>query len=220
MLKTLILLLSLSLPQVSAVAQNISATLLGQVRDKQTGSPVPFTHIVGNKKQIIANADGKFTIPVSIGDTLNFSHVNFDRYSILISDIPEKDIIIFLKKKEHLLKEIIIRDHLPEDEFKQEIVEHEVKYTEAEINAISNVEFSTIMYKQGYVPEMNSLDNFKNYMKEPQGITLFSSDPSKGLIKSFQRLSTEKGTFNKNGLKLNKTKSDSLLIKKFNIPSY
>ena len=205
MLKTLILLLAISLLQVCAVAQNVPVTLSGHVRDKQTDAPVSFTHIVGNERQIIANSEGEFSIRVSIGDTLTFSHVNFDRYSVLISDIPEKDIIIFLKKKEHLLKEIIIRDHLPEDEFKQGIVEHEVKYTEAEVNAINNVEFSTVLYKSGYVPEMNSLDNFKNYIKEPQGVTLFSSDPSKGLIRSIKRLNHQKRTLSDQTLILNKT---------------
>ncbi|WP_422360970.1 carboxypeptidase-like regulatory domain-containing protein [Reichenbachiella sp.] len=205
MLKTLILLLAISLLQFCTVAQNTSATLSGQVKDKESGDPVSFSHIVGNKRQIITNANGEFSIQVDIGDTLTFSHVNFERYSIFIADNPENDIIIFLSKKERLMQEIIIHDYLPEDEFKQEVVEHEVKYTEAEVNAMQNVEFSTLLYKKGYVPEMNSLDNFKNYMKEPQGVSLFSSDPSKGLIKSIQRLSTQNKTHYPNTLNLNKT---------------
>ncbi|WP_420580450.1 hypothetical protein [Reichenbachiella sp.] len=216
MLKILILLLAICLFQVCAVAQNVSATLSGQVRDKQTSSSVPFTHIVGNERQSIANSNGEFSIQVSIGDTLTFSHINFDRYSILISDIPEKDIIIFLNRKENLMKEIVIRDYLPEAEFKQEIVEHEVKYTEAEANAIQNVEFSTLLYKKGYVPEMNSLDNFKNYLKEPQGVTLFSSDPSKGLLKSIKRLSQQSRTNRPFMLRLNKI--DTASIDEIRIP--
>lgn len=103
------------------------------------------------------------------------------------------------------MQELIIRDYLPEEQLKQEMLEYEVEYTLEEVNAINNVQQSTILYKKGYVPEMNSLDNFKYYMKEPQGVTLFSSNPSKGLIKSLKRLSQQKKNYYPHSLRLNKT---------------
>lgn len=209
MLKT-ILLIFLCLHGYLSKSQSESKHISGQVLDKMTKDPVPFTHIVGKGRQVITNANGEFSIPVNIGDTLTFSHINFERNSILITDISERKIMIYLNAKENLLKEIVIRDYLPEEEFKQEIIKRKVQYTEDEVNAIQNVEYSTILYKKGYVPEMNSLDNFKNYMKEPQGVTLFSSDPSKGLIKSIQRLSQQDKNSSPNRTWPNKTDTTTI----------
>lgn len=216
MLKTLASLSVLCLLGTQAVAQNTSTMFSGQIVDAERFFPISFAHIVGNETQVIADADGNFSISVHIGDTLTFSHINFERYSLLITASPLQPIRVYMKKKENLMDEIIIRDYLLEEELKQEIVEHEVKYSEEEINAIQNVAFSTLLYKKGYVPEMNSLDNFKNYMKEPQGVSLFSSDPSKGLIKSIQRLSQQNKNSSSNRLRLNQT--DTTTIYRFYVP--
>lgn len=216
MLKTLTLISVLCLLGKQAEAQNNIKVLSGQVVDAQSFLPISFAHIVGNEKQVIADADGNFSISVHIGDTLTFSHINFERYAILISASPLQPIQVYMKKKDYMMDEIVIRDYLLEEELKQQIVEHEVKYTEEEVNAIQNVAFSTLLYKKGYVPEMNSLDNFKNYMKEPQGVSLFSSDPSKGLIKSIQRLSQQNKNSSSDLFRLNKT--DTTTIYRFYIP--
>jgi len=117
-----------------------------------------------------------------------------------------------------VLPELIIREYLPEEELKNEIINHNVTISIEETNAINNVASSTILYLQGYVPEMNSLDNFKNYIKEPQGVTLFSSDPSKGLIKTIKRLSQQSKTFNQSRLNLNNIKSDTTQTELFLFP--
>lgn len=211
MLKPSVVFVLLFLYGYHATAQNSSVSVSGQVFDQQTQVPIPFVHILGRRTQSISDSNGNFSILVKKGDTLTFTHINFERYSIQISKVPERTIPIYLKKKENIMQEIIIRDYLPEEELKQEMINHVVKYSAEEVNALYNVEFSTILYKKGYVPEMNSLDNFKNYIKEPQGVTLFSSDPSKGIIKSIKKLTNK--TYYSGQLKLNKT--DTVLIHSF-----
>lgn len=184
----------------SALAQ-LSATFAGQVIDAATGEPIPFVHIVGSNVQAISDYDGFFSLVIEEGDSLVFSHVNFEPYRMYISQLSKSTIAIRLKRKETLMQEIIIRDYLPEAELKQKMIEHEVIYTIEEINAVNNVAYSTILYKKGYIPEMNSLDNFKNYMKEPQGVTLFSTNPSKGIIKTIQRLRSKHNSYPEHDLK-------------------
>ncbi|SMD34760.1 CarboxypepD_reg-like domain-containing protein [Reichenbachiella faecimaris] len=198
-----------------ANAQFSEALFSGQLLDQQTLKPIPFVHIVGVKTQVISNSNGVFSIEIQKGDSLTFSHINFERSSIQISEISDQVIPMYLKKKENLMQEVIIRDYLPEEELKQEMMAYKVPYTVEEINAVNNVEYSTLLYKKGYIPEMNSLDNFKNYMKEPQGVTLFSSDPSKGIIKSIKRPSQQNKSYYSSSLRLNKTKIDTTMIDQF-----
>lgn len=204
MLKRLKLLLVAAMICSWVMAQQ-SEIFYGQVVDSSSQEPIPFVHVIGSGVQTISDSQGFFSIRIAKGDTLTFSHINFEPYRMCITETTSQIITIRLKRKENLMQEIIVRDYSPEEELKQEMINHVVIYSMEEINAINNVEFSTILYKNGYVPEMNSLDNFKNYMKEPQGVTLFSSDPSKGLIKSIKRLSQQKKTYSPNTMNLNKT---------------
>lgn len=219
MLKTIPKLLLCILPSASVFAQNSGTLWSSQIVDKETHLPISFVHVIGAHEQVISDSKGVFSIQIQVGDTIRFSHINFERYGILVSGTSSIPTHIYLTKKENLLQEIIIHDYLPEEEFKQEIVEHEIGHTVEEVNAINNVAYSTMLYKKGYVPQMNSLDNFKNYIKEPQGVALLSSNPSKGLIKSFKKLKPADGSLSQSKMKLNRIKIDSLLVNHFLIPN-
>ncbi|MEO9965818.1 MAG: carboxypeptidase-like regulatory domain-containing protein [Reichenbachiella sp.] len=202
-----------------ANAQISDLRISGQILDAKTHLPIAFAHVLGSTDQVVSDHLGQFSIKVRLGDTLTFSHINFDRYALKVLDRPENRLIIYLSPKENLMKEIIIREYMPEDEFKLEILKHEVQITKEEANAVNNVAYSTMLYRKGYVPEMNSLDNFKNYIKEPRGITLFSSDPNKGLIRSIKKLNQQNKSYNLNGLNLNRVKTDSLSNNLFYVPA-
>ncbi|MEP1780243.1 hypothetical protein [Reichenbachiella sp.] len=219
MLKKLLLIFAAVVQWTHSTAQDSGFKLYGQIQDKQSHSPIGFVHVIGSSEQVVSDQSGLFSITFQVGDTITFSHINFDRYAVRITDSGKQALIILLSPKENLMQEIIIRDYLAEEDLKREIVEREVKYSVEEVNAINNIAFSTVLYKKGYVPEMNSLDNFKNYMKEPQGITLFSSNPSKGLIRSIKKLKQQKNSFGQSELKLNRVKTDTLLINQFLTPT-
>lgn len=219
MLNSTFVFLALSLIWTNVYGQGLKSKLSGQLLDHQTQTPIAFVHIVGSVEQTISDSKGMFSISTFKGDTIKFSHINFERYDIKISEIPERTIPIYLTKKETVLQEVIIRDYLLEDELKQEIIAYEVKTSKEEANAVYNVANSTVLYLQGYTPEMNSLDNFKNYIKEPKGVTLFSSDPSKGLIKSIKKLNQQNSYLDPYRLKLNKVKIDTAQILLFKLPN-
>ena len=204
MLKTTLMVM-LALSGFEVMAQSEKGILSGKILDYKNQEPIPFVHVKGSISQTITNSNGHFSIQMLKGDTLTFSHLNYQRYNIQINSLPDYDILIHLDPKENIMDEVIINEYLPEEELKQEMIDHEVNYSTEEINAVQNVSQSTMLYKMGYVPHMNSLDNFKDYIKGPQGVTLFSSDPSKGLIKSLKNINK----INYSLKNLNRVKTDS-----------
>lgn len=190
----------------------------GQVLDQETQAPIPFVHIVGADEGAISDAEGLFSIQVTVGDTVQFSHINYERYAVLIWIASERPVKVYLSRKENLMPEIVIRDYMPLDEFKQEIAKREAKHSVEEVNASYNMEFSTLLFRYGYTPEMNSLDNFKDYVRDPQEATLISSNPSRGLLRSLRVLRNQNGLFDRSQLKLNKTKNDSIRTERQRLP--
>ncbi|HET8861219.1 carboxypeptidase-like regulatory domain-containing protein [Marivirga sp.] len=74
-------------------------------------NPVEFASIVNqnNKKFTYSNERGEFTLEVSEGDTLVFSHVNYEDLKINILSKNKISDTIFLTKKSHVLNEVIVK---------------------------------------------------------------------------------------------------------------
>lgn len=218
MLRQLSIFLICILPLTELLGQGQGKLWTGQILDKENQSPISFVHIVGAERATISDAEGRFSIQIQVGDTIQFSHINYERYAVVIWVASERPVKVYLSRKENLMPEIVIHDYMPLEEFKKELTRREVKKSVEEVNASYNAEFSTLLFKYGYTPEMNSLDNFKDYVKEPQGATLFSSNPSRGLLRSLRQLRDQRTVFDRSHLKLNKIKNDSIQAKEFRIP--
>ncbi|MEQ8471295.1 MAG: hypothetical protein RIC35_08915 [Marinoscillum sp.] len=177
---------------------------VGQVIDLQSREPIPFAHIISATLGTTSNLEGKFRMPVNVGDTLLITHVNFEPFRAIVTS---DSMNIFLKPSDVLLNEVIIGLLPSEAQFKQEILESRVEPTKEEKAATETMQMAKTLFLAGYTPEMNSLDNYKDYIKGPQGVSILSSDPSKGIIKSFKNLNRYQSLFHTN---YNYTESDSL----------
>ena len=199
-------------------AQSQNENFLGLLLDAQSHEPIAFAHVIGSDESAISDHLGYFSVKANIGDTIQISHVNYERYALRVERLTGKRLIIYLFTKDHMMKEIVIRNYMSEDELKEKIVEHEIEPTIEEINATNNVAYSNLLFLKGYVPEMNSLDNFKNYIQEPKGVTFFSTGPSRGLIRSLKKLSKTRSGLRMGQQKTTEIELDSIFYRQVITP--
>ena len=89
----------------------------GKIASTENASSLPFVNIGIKTKNIgtISREDGAFTIEIphaNLSDTLTFSLVGYDDYSIAVKQIdPQKELFIKLREKSFLLDEVVIQGH-------------------------------------------------------------------------------------------------------------
>lgn len=185
---TLYFALGFSLFSISQIHAQTRST--GQILDIKTSEPVPFAHIRSDSFGTVSNINGYFHLDQLITGTITISHVMYEDL-VLLPNSAADTLKLFLHPRITELEEVIIGVLPSEAKFKQELIYMEIHETKEEMNAQSNMRLATIMYLSGYSPGMSSMDNYKSFIRGPQGVSIFSSDPSKGLIKSFKNLSTK-----------------------------
>ena len=104
----IIMLLLACLPPV--VAQDL--TLQGQLRDAETGEPLPYASIyVAAGHGTLTNAEGNFSLSAEYQDVLTFSYVGYEKLRLKATDVPR---VVKLKPFARDLKEVVI---VPVDEW-------------------------------------------------------------------------------------------------------
>ena len=79
------MLLLACLPPV--VAQEL--TLQGQIRDAETGEPLPYASIyVAAGHGTLTNAEGNFSLSAEYQDVLTFSYVGYEKLKLKATDVP------------------------------------------------------------------------------------------------------------------------------------
>lgn len=180
----LLLTLSSIAPQVNAQQR-----LHGVIRDVETLGEVSFAHVLSARHGAVSNTEGEFSLPYESGDTLFITHVNYAQL-IVVPDVSEADSLeFFLTPHDWLLNEITIYNLPSEENLKRRIKATAIRPDMLEENATENMQNAKRIVLAGYSPVMNSMDNFNYYVQEPQGVSIFSSDPSKGLLKALNNLS-------------------------------
>jgi len=169
-------------------AQSQEQVVCGFVKDQQTMESVPSVHVVGAREGTFSDQNGYFRILAFPRDTLRFSHINYQVHTGL-ADSSSDTIRVFLQTNDLLLKEVTVRGLPSEERFKRQLLRTRPTISAEEINARTNFAYTHQLFLSGYVPTMNSEDNYRWHSQEPQGITLFSSGPTGGLIKAFRNLS-------------------------------
>lgn len=154
----------------------------GTVYDSETGIPISYVALITSTSGAITNVNGYFALEMNINDTIYVNHINYRRTQIVASSIQDDHIQIFLVPKIFLLEELIFNETPTEEEFKIKIIENKVAPTTLEINSELNFQNAHLIYLSGYTPPMDSWENYKNYSKGIQGLTILSSDQSKGLL--------------------------------------
>jgi hypothetical protein len=86
-----------------------SQTFEGVVKDSLTNDNVIFISISNITKDVYTFSDenGFFSIPASLGDTLNFSNINYIDYNIILSNLNDSEAIL-LQPKNNLLEEVVV----------------------------------------------------------------------------------------------------------------
>ena len=95
---------------------------------------------------------------------------------------------LFLTSRDLLLHEVVVRGLPTENQFKRQLLKVNLPPSQEETNAHANVAIARRLYLAGYVPLMDSRDNYQWQLQELKEITLFSSRPTKGLPKALRDL--------------------------------
>ncbi|WKN41669.1 carboxypeptidase-like regulatory domain-containing protein [Tunicatimonas pelagia] len=182
------LLISSCFVMSALTAQSQERVVCGIVKDQLTLEPVSSVHVIGAREGTFSDQNGYFLIHTFPTDTLRFSHINYQTHTVL-ADSSSDTIRVFLQTNDFLLKEVTVLGLPSEERFKRQLLRTRPTITTEEIHARTNFAYSHQLFLSGYVPTMNSEDNYRWHIQEPRGITLFSSGPTGGLIKAFRNLS-------------------------------
>ncbi len=158
----------------------------GVLIDSLTSLPITSVHIRTNHFKTVSNPDGSFSILVLPGDSVHFSHVSYHDIIIpfhqLIHHTPMR---VAMMQKVTLLDAVSVYT-LSEASFKEKILETTVVESQEEQNAKTNMAVLNYYMKSLPPLEMTGSENYREYMKGPQGVTIFSSSGQKGLIKAIR----------------------------------
>lgn len=86
-----------------------SQTFEGVVKDNLTKDKVIFISIsnISKDKYAFSDENGFFSIPASLGDTINFSHLNYKDKNVILSSLSDS-LSIYLEPKNNLLEEVVL----------------------------------------------------------------------------------------------------------------
>lgn len=160
------------------------------VMDAVTLEPLPYAHVLRNfKSGTRPDPQGHFEVTVNYLDTISISHVSYITHNQIVKYTHDQDTLtwtIFLEKDVKTLGPITVSPFPTTlNGFKRMILEtsinHPLRNFSRQQKAIT---FDMIMG-----PKV-SYDGYENYRRinQPQGFTLFSSGPNKGIsraLKSF-----------------------------------
>ena len=104
----------------------------GEIIDQENGEAVPYVNIINKNTDQGTTSDlsGKFNIPVSQADTLIFSAVGFDKYTLVVANENVKDnqlkVKILLEPSTYELSPVNVYAYKDEASFKQAILDLDV----------------------------------------------------------------------------------------------
>ena len=166
-----------------------SVLLRGRVVDKATGEPLYFASIIRNQNSgTTTDATGSFSLQIDRPDILAITYIGYKSTTFRLppdfaggeyqAEIPlEKDVI--------RLGTVNVRP-LTEQGFKEEFMQLQVE-TEEEKNARDNILLIREQGILGVIPRMDGFDNYRNFVNGPQGVSIFSTGPTKGLLRGLKK---------------------------------
>lgn len=170
------------------LAQAELRKIRGVVKDAQSFEAVSIANISTALQGTYTDLDGHFVFTLKSNDTLHISHISYYPYEIVMEDMEQDTLQIFLMPRDHTLQEVVIRGLPSEEKFKRNMLRLKVKPTAEEVQAKTNTNFARYYFLSGYVPQMNSDDNHNWYVAGPQDVTFFSSGPSGGLVRALRNV--------------------------------
>ncbi len=103
----------------------------GEIVDKEDGAPIPYASIANLSKGLMTVSDeqGRFSISISINDSLEFSSLGYNKHVITLSDTLNSDefnVNIELSRKVYELESVNVYAYKDEESFKKAILEMEL----------------------------------------------------------------------------------------------
>jgi hypothetical protein len=160
----------------------------GVIIDGATFRGIANAYISTPSLGVISDAEGNFSIALSFGDSLHFSHVSYLPYhTIFNATLSHNKFVIVLSPKITFLKEVIVTP-LTEADFQNKVLETTPQLSMEEEIAKENVQILNRAAKFAMPLQMDSYQSYQDYIKGPQGVVLFSSNGSKGLVKAIKNV--------------------------------
>lgn len=175
-------------------AQNQSAThrikvVNGIIVDGTTSQSVPNAYISTSRFGAVSDNNGNFSIALSYGDSLHFSHVSYlASQAIFNKELDHDKWVIVLRPKITFLKEITVTGLPTETEFRNQVLETTPEQSVEEEIAQDNVRILGQAAKFAMPLPMDSYESYRDYIKGPQGVVIFSSNGSKGLVRAIKNV--------------------------------
>ncbi|GGF27717.1 carboxypeptidase-like regulatory domain-containing protein [Echinicola rosea] len=167
--------------------------ITGKVVDRATWEPVPVVRISSSLERVSSNDQGEFTIRAKKGDTLTFVHLTYQPLTLVANGDENQFQLIQLEERILEMREFEVTEMPSEQAFKEAILnttaDHAMEMNMMQRNVNTIMKIKDLSYFHDY----SSYDMLLKNINTNGGVTLFSNNPSMGLISTFKRLFSGKG---------------------------
>lgn len=160
----------------------------GIVIDGTNSRGISNVYVRTSSHGVISEPTGKFSLPLSRGDSLHFSHVGYLPYKTIFNGLDNNKFVIVLSPKITFLKEVTVTSTPTEIEFRNKVLETIPQLSMEEEIAEENVRIMNQAVKFAVPLQMDSYQSYRDYMKGPQGVVILSSSGSKGLVRAIKNV--------------------------------
>ena len=158
----------------------------GVLIDSLTSQPIPSVHIWTRHFKTASHPDGSFSILTLTNDSIHFSHIGYYTIVFPLHLLKQSSPLrIAMTQKAIQLNSVEVY-RLSEESFKKTVLETAPVASPEEENANTNIAILKYYIKSLPQLPMNANENYREQIKGPQGVTIFSSGGQKGLIKAIR----------------------------------
>ncbi|WP_186757300.1 carboxypeptidase-like regulatory domain-containing protein [Echinicola salinicaeni] len=187
MIRTFILLLFFLINPLSLQAQEAEVMVSGKVVDAKTGQGIPVVRISSSLARVSSNEQGEFSIKAKVGDKLSFVHLSYETAHFNVKTNDEK-LEIVLSERVLELREFEVSDFPSEQAFKEAIMNSNLDHAKERNMLENNLQTVMKIKDLGYQHDFSSYNTLLKNVNTNGGVTLFSSNPSLGLLGAFKKL--------------------------------
>ncbi|UCS94516.1 hypothetical protein KZP23_05695 [Echinicola marina] len=186
MIRTILLLLFFIAKPLLLQAQE-TVVIEGKVIDAKTGQGIPVVRISSSLERVSSDETGNFVIKANVGDQLSFVHLTFETVYYPVSG-DDVGLEISLTERILELREFEVTDFPSEQAFKEAMMNTTIDYASKRKIMGNNLQTIMKIKDLGYQYDFSSYNTLLNNVNTGGGITLFSSNPSHGLLGAFKKL--------------------------------
>jgi len=210
----------LLLSGVSAFSQvsDSGARVFGVVIDSVYQLPISDVHVSTKRYGTISSENGIFSLLLSSGDSLYFSHVSYKPFVFVYYAGIHNNLKIALIPKVRILKEVKVLPFDTEEAFKTKLLEGDAVETQEVEAAKENSAKLKGLGAFALPPPVTTLSRFEEGLAGPQGVTFFSSKSGMGILKILKGQKNHEASYrppkskNSTPVKFNMLKRDTVKV--------